>query len=174
MVTKKSLSTFRLAYRIFGSTVIMAAISAILFLTSDVITSNFWVNVIISALLIVIYCTMCYNDAFTCGMGDVLPTAKRKPYAAKGAVAGASVYIIPVILLFMNAEPYKLWYGFYMMPFRGVFTIFNNSIYVNAAALLIIPIVCGVGYYNGTKHNDIFERLRTFKNKVVYEEKKHR
>ena len=172
MITKKSLSTFHLAYRIFGSTVIIGAISFLMFITTTAVTDNFWVNVVVSALLIITYYTMCYNDAYLCGISDILPVAKHKPYPGKGIAAGTIVYIIPLILLFMETETYKIWYNIYMITFKGVYVIFDYSPIVSWITLVIMPAVCGIGYRNGVKRNNIFDKMLRFKNKVVYEQKK--
>ena len=88
---KSALGTWGLALRIFQSTLIMIVMSFILFATNTFTMKTTWLNILLSALVILLYLMMAYNDAYRCGENDVKEGTGGKPYLLKGLVAGAIV-----------------------------------------------------------------------------------
>ena len=174
---KSALGTWGLALRIFQSTLIMIVMSFILFATNTFTMKTTWLNILLSALVILLYLMKAYTAAYRGGENAVTEGTGGKPYLRKGLVAGAIVYIPPAAFLFCIGmfpqilQPWA-WFKLYMVAYQGVFYLLHDAFYAKLVSLLLMPLAAGIGYRNGIRRFDLFGILHQRLEKLVYQEDK--
>ncbi|MBE7042988.1 MAG: hypothetical protein E7399_05780 [Ruminococcaceae bacterium] len=176
-----TLSTPKLALRLWQSHLLMIVLGFIAFDTNDFIETNKVITGIATVFFLGIYFILCYNEANRCAKNDV--NHKCDGGCKKGLVAGllatvpallilllSKVIPIPEFLSFFPTFP-EDWYRLYMAIYEGLLSFTGDGLLMKLLIMLPLPLVSTLGYCTGRKKKNLMEDLEGGLHKLVYEKK---
>lgn len=178
----QTLSTPKLALRLWQSHLMMIVLGFIAFVSNDLIETNKVITAIATAFFVGIYWILCYNEANRCGKNDA--NQKCDGGKMKGLLAGLlatvpavlvwmiSLYLpIPEFLSFFPTFPDD-WYRVYMVVYEGLLSFTGAGTMMKLLILLPLPVMSFLGYCTGRKKKNLLENVESGIQKMVYEKKK--
>lgn len=166
-----TLSTPRLALRLWQSHLIMIVFGFIVFATNDFTKTHPVITGLATAFLLMIYFILCYNEANRCGKNDVNQGKDGGPL--KGLFAGLLAALPGAVLYgagFFFTMP-QAWYRLYMVVFEGLLSFTGEGWLMKLAILLPLPLISGIAYGSGRKGRNLVETVQKGLTKLVYQEK---
>lgn len=167
-----TLSTPRLALRIWQSHLIMIVIGFIVFATNRFTETNPLITAFATVFLLFIFYVLCYNETNRCGKNDV--NQGRDGGIWKGLIAGVIASVPGVVLLVISCffTMPQAWYRLYMIVYEGLLSFTGETWMMKLLILLPMPAVSMIGYCTGRKGWSIIDKLQDGMNKMVYEKRK--
>ncbi len=176
-----TLSTPKLALRLWQSHLMMIVFGFIAFCTNDFTETNKIITALATVFFLGIYFMLCYNEANRCAKNDV--NQNRDGGVFKGLTAGllatvpavlvlflSMVVPVPPILSFFPTFP-EDWYRVYMVVYDGLLSFTGAGLVMKLCILLPLPLISALGYCTGRKNKNLMEDLESGINKLIYEKK---
>ena len=123
------------------------------------------------AFMLLLMCVVCFIEANTQGIKDRRKVSLYKRYRLKGFVLGMAaqffIWLITFVLLLFKDDIFKIFAekaqnyssNFLTLQFTNIMTIFEYKVPGYIISVLIIPVVCMVGYLLSYKNIDIDDKL---------------
>lgn len=176
-----TLSTPKLALRLWQSHLIMIVFGFIAFASNDFIQTNRIITALATVFFLLIYLILCYNESNHCAKNDVVQ--KRDGGTAKGIKAGLlasvpgifillldSVVPFPSFLQSFDTLPHS-WYRIYMIVYEGLLSFTGSSLPMKLLILIPLPACSIIGYCTGRKNKNLMAQLEQKFNRLIYEKK---
>lgn len=176
-----TLSTPKLALRLWQSHLLMIVFGFIAFCTNDFTETNKIITALATVFFLGVYLMLCYIEANRCAKNDV--NQNRDGGVFKGLAAGLLATVPAVLVLFLSMlipVPPILsffptfpedWYRVYMVVYDGLLSFTGAGLVMKLVILLPLPLMSTLGYTTGRKKKNLMENLERGMTRLIYEKK---